>query len=139
MEIQRRWNSGDVVHLSFPMPIRLIASNPRVTDNYNRVALMRGPLVYCVEQTDHPNVDIWNLVLPARTNWEVIHKPDLLGGVVVAQAEALVASDNTWSGELYRPYDGSRPEYKPVQLTAIPYYAWANREPGAMQVWLPIY
>jgi DUF1680 family protein len=139
VEIQRRWNSGDVVHLSFPMPIRLIVSNPRVTDNYNRVALMRGPLVYCVEQTDHPNVDIWNLVLPARTNWEVIHKPDLLGGIVVAQAEALVASDNTWSGELYRPYDGSRPEYKPVQLTAIPYYAWANREPGAMQVWLPIY
>lgn len=138
VEIRRQWNSGDVVHLSFPMPVRLIASNPRVTNDYHRVAVMRGPLVYCVEQVDHPGVDIWNLILPALTDWEVIRKPDVLGGVVVVRTEALAANGSTWSGKLYQPYDVSQVEYKPVQLTAIPYYAWANREPGAMQVWLPI-
>ncbi len=138
VEIRRQWNAGDSVHLSLPMPVRLIASHPRVESNHDRVALMRGPLVYCVEQVDHPDVDIWSLVLPARTDWEVIRKPDMLGGVVVARTEALAISGNTWSGKLYQLYDDLQPEYKPVQLTAIPYYAWANREPGAMQVWLPI-
>jgi DUF1680 family protein len=138
VEIRRHWNTGDVVHLSFPMPVRLLASHPRVTTNYHRVALMRGPLVYCVEQVDHPDVALWNLVLPARTDWEVIRKPQVLSGVVVVRTEARASSDPTWSGKLYRRFEGSEPEYKPVQLTAIPYYAWANREPGAMQVWLPL-
>jgi DUF1680 family protein len=137
VEIQRQWHSGDVVHLSFPMSVRLLASHPRVTNDYHRVAMMRGPLVYCIEQVDHPGVDLWNLLLPARSDWEVIRKPDLLGGVVAVRTEALAANDNTWSGKLYQPYAVSQVEYQPVQLTAIPYYAWANREPGAMQVWLP--
>ncbi len=138
VEVQRQWNSGDVVHLSLPMPLRLIASHPRVENNYNRVALMRGPLVYCVEQVDHPGVEIWNLILPAQPDWEVIRKPDMLEGVVVARTEALASIDNKWSGRLYRPYNDVHLEYRSVQLTAIPYYAWANRDPGAMQVWLPI-
>jgi DUF1680 family protein len=138
VEIRRQWHSGDVVHLSFPMPVRLLASHPRVTNDYHRVAVMRGPLVYCAEQVDHPGIDLWNLILPARSDWEVIRKPDLLGGVVAVRTEALAANDNIWSGKLYQPYDVSQVECKPVRLTAIPYYAWANREPGAMQVWLPI-
>lgn len=141
VEIHREWQSGDVVHLSLPMEIRMLVSNAHVATDYNRVAMMRGPLVYCAEQVDNPGIDLANVILPAKPVWETVDRPDLLGGVRTIQTHALLT--NTGKSDeaetsLYRPYTPTKPTYTSTSLTAIPYYAWANREAGAMQVWLPI-
>jgi DUF1680 family protein len=107
-------------------------------NNLGRVAVVRGPLVYCIEAADHPGVDVWDIVLPAGATWNVTWEPDLLGGVIVARTAALAPVEPRVGGPLYRSYDPSPPRYKAISLAAIPYYAWANREPGPMQVWIPV-
>ncbi|MGI9252520.1 MAG: glycoside hydrolase family 127 protein [Thermomicrobiales bacterium] len=138
--IEREWRAGDTVHLSFPMVVRRIVTHPAVMENEGRIALRRGPLLYCAEGVDHPNTDVWQLTLaddePVTPSW----RPDLLGGVNVLTADALYPSpDPGWDRWLYRGLAETlaRPAvYKHRILTAIPYFAWANREAGAMQVWL---
>lgn len=137
LELRRRWAPGDTVQLSLPMPVRMLASHPYVVNNRGRAALMRGPLVYCVEQADHPGADVWELALPAQPDWRVTHEPGLLGGVTVLRTQALRQVDAA-TGPLYRPFDATPPRYAPAALTAIPYYAWANRDAGPMQAWLPV-
>jgi len=138
LEIRRQWARGDVVRLALPLPVRLVSSHPYVTNNRDRVALLRGPLVYCVEAADHPGVDPWDLVLPAQAAWRVEREPHLLGGVTVLRTDALARVDDGWDGQFYRPFDARPLATTHVLLTAIPYYAWANRAAGPMQVWLPI-
>ncbi|MBA2681264.1 MAG: glycoside hydrolase family 127 protein [Ktedonobacteraceae bacterium] len=139
VEIRREWQSGDVVHLSLPMEVRMLVSNSHVAPDYSRVAMMRGPLVYCAEQVDNPGVDLANVVLPAQPAWETVERPDLLGGIRTIQTRALLTNPQPPDeASLYRSYNAARPTYTSTSLTAIPYYAWANREAGAMQVWLPI-
>jgi len=139
VEVRRAWQPGDVVLLSLPMPVRRVACHPYVTENAGHVALMRGPILYCVEGADHPGLDPRDLVLPADAELSATFQPDLLGGVVTLHGRAqVIPPDDGWSDRLYRTA-GPRPEEprgRPVDLTAIPYYAWANREPGPMQVWL---
>jgi len=133
-----------VVELDLPMPVRRIEAHPYVAENAGRVALMRGPLLYCLEQVDlgltaGQTADLRDVVLPASAPFSVRHEPDLLGGVSVLEAEAMVLPpEGGWAWRLYRaacPH--SAPSYgEAVQIRAVPYYAWANREAGAMQVWL---
>ena len=100
---------------------------------------MRGPLVYCVEQVDNPGVTLTQLTLPDDATVIANDRPDLLGGVVALSGPATVPRpDDAWVGQLYR---ATRPEAvvppaEPVGLTAVPYHAWANREPGPMRVWV---
>ncbi len=136
--IRRKWTAGDVVRLALPMPVRVLSSHPHVVNNRDRVAVMRGPLVYCIEAADHPGIDPWDLVLPAYSEWRAEWRPDLLGGVVTLHTDALTPSHDGWDGRLYRPSPLQRLAATRVPLTAIPYYAWANRAPGPMQVWLPV-
>ncbi len=139
MEIRRQWAQRDVVRLVLPLAVRLLSSHPYVINNRDRVALRRGPLVYCVEAADHPDVDPWDLVLSTDAVWCVAREPDLLGGITVLRTEdACTRGDGGWEGQLYRPFDTASAATTRVPLTAIPYYAWANREAGPMQVWLPI-
>jgi len=138
VEIRRRWARGDVVRLALPLPVRLVSSHPYVINNRDRVALLRGPLVYCLEAADHPGVDPWDLVLPTDAAWRVEREPDLLGGITVLRTDAFMRVDNGWEGRLYRPFDMRSPAPMRVPLTAIPYYAWANRAAGPMLVWLPL-
>ena len=137
VELRRSWQSGDVVELELPMPVRRAYCHPNVPDNVGRVALMRGPLLYCVEAVDVPGVDLRDLVLPADAELCAQFEPDLLGGVatIVGRAQTS-APDEKWAGQLYRtapPVASVEHEFK---FTAIPYYAWANRDAGQMQVWL---
>jgi len=144
VQIRRAWQVGDVVELDLPMPVRRIEAHPYVAENAGRVALMRGPLLYCLEQVDlgltaGQTADLRDVVLPASAPFSVRHEPDLLGGVSVLEAEAMVLPpEGGWAWRLYRaacPH--SAPSYgEAVQIRAVPYYAWANREAGAMQVWL---
>jgi DUF1680 family protein len=142
VELCRRWCSGDHVLLSLPLPIRRIVSHPYVTNNSGRAVLARGPLVYCLEGTDHPGVDVRDLVLPMQTPLQARHEPGLLGGVFTLTGEAIADPPTDWAGRLYRSLtpgekqSAALSEGTTVPIQAIPYYAWANREPGPMQVWI---
>lgn len=137
-EIRREWQTGDVVRLALPMPVVRMESHPYVQTNQGRVALRRGPLVYCLEQTDLGGADPRDVVLPAESELWASWAPDLLEGVVVLKGPALVRdSGSAWKGELYRKAGdtGATPD-RPIELVAVPYYAWANREAGGMAVWI---
>ena len=139
-EIRRTWRAGDTVHLDLPMPVRRVECHPYVAENAGRVALMRGPLLYCVEGADNPGLDPRDLVLPADEEPSANPDPSLLGGVVALDARVeILAPDRSWEDRLYRTArpepEGSR-EAGPTTARAVPYYAWANREPGPMRVWL---
>ena len=118
VHLQRKWQPGDVVELILPLPIHRIHANRNVKDDQGKVALMRGPLIYCLEGVDQPDVDLTRLMLPANSELHATHRPDLLGGVTVIEGQALA------DGETLSP------------LTAIPYYAWQNRGKSAMTVWI---
>ena len=138
-EVRREWRAGDAVCLRYPMPVRLVECHPYVAENSGRVAVIRGPLLYCVEQADNPGIDLRDVVLPTDAALTVSSRPDLLGGVIGLSAPAaVVAPEKGWEDRLYRArrdrVRGRR--IGAVQLVAVPYYTWANREPGAMQVWL---
>lgn len=138
-EVRRVWQPGDTVRLHLPMPVRRMEAHPYVAEDAGRVALMRGPILYCAEGADNPGVDLRDLVLPARTPLSEEPRPGLLGGVVVLTGEAEVSSpDRGWDGRLYRRVSPGL-DQKPTnttELTAIPYHTWANREAGPMRVWL---
>lgn len=131
--LDRRWAPGDEVRLQFVMTVTRIYAHPKVKANHGRVALMRGPLVYCLEAVDHP-VPLQAVRLPREAGFDCQFKPDLLDGVITIQAtaEAVDLTDDDQPLYQRRP-----PRTHPVKLTAIPYYAWDNRESGAMRVWLP--
>jgi uncharacterized protein len=138
-EVRREWRAGETVRLRLPMPARLVECHPYVDENSGQVAIMRGPLLYCVEGVDNPGFDPRDVVLPADADLSVQFRPDLLGGVAVLSVRAEAAApDESWEGRLYRTRrdrgEGRRADA--VELTAVPYYGWANREPGAMRVWL---
>jgi hypothetical protein len=138
-EIRRDWQPGDQVRLTLPMPVQRIECHPYVTENRGRVALMRGPLLYCIEQADQPNIDVRSVVLPPDLALIPEYRPDLLDGVTILRGPARVDELRAeWTQELYRSVQlpTAEPPHQPIEIIAIPYYAWANREPGRMQVWL---
>jgi DUF1680 family protein len=114
--IHRTWEDGDVVLLDLPMPVRLVKAHPKVVEDSGKVALERGPLVYCVEGIDHAGKAL-DLVLPENPQLSVEFVPDLLHGLIVIKGKVLL--------------DGNARE-----LTAIPYYAWCHRGVGEMAVWI---
>jgi DUF1680 family protein len=139
VELHRSWQQGDTVHLDLPMAVRQVESHPYVAGNNGRVALLRGPLLYCIERADNPGFDPLDLYLPAGAAFTVEHHPNLPGGVVALRGPARALPPGAaWEGHLYRPARprAAGPEGRLIEVTAIPYYAWANREPGPMQVWL---
>jgi DUF1680 family protein len=138
VELRCAWTSGDTVRLDLPMPVRLVESHPYVAENRGRVALVRGPLLFCVEEADNPGFDLRDLVLDGETP-SARFAPGLLGGVAVLETRGHTQEpDRGWNESLYRtvrPTCGHQGDTTRV-VVAIPYYSWANREPGAMLVWL---
>jgi uncharacterized protein len=130
--VGREWKGGGVVELNLPMPVQRIAANPNVQADAGRLAIQRGPLVYCLEACDQ-SVPLSALFLPQNAELRAHLRADLLGRVVVVVGLAATAPELEWSKVLYQPV----PAFTPVEITAIPYYAWDNRKPGPMKVWLP--
>jgi DUF1680 family protein len=123
LKITRNWRRGDVVELDLPMPVLRVDSHPNVGGNRGRIAIQRGPVVYCVEGVDHGG-RVRDLYLPAEAELRAEHRPRLLGGVTVVEGTA-------------RRQRESVGDDKAVGLLAVPYAVWANREVGEMDVWLP--
>jgi DUF1680 family protein len=139
LSIRRRWSAGDTVRLRFPIAVKLVEAHPRLAEDAGRWAVTRGPLVYCVEQADHPDVDLDAIVLSREIAFAEEPRPLLLGGVVVLTAPGREDRPVGWEGVLYRSADLARverPRSRPIRITAIPYCTWGNREPGAMRVWV---
>ena len=141
--LKRRWKTGDTVELTLPMRVRLMQGNPVVEELRGQIAVMRGPLVYCLESADLPKgVNVMDVRLPGKIHLQPRFDRQLLGGLVLLEGQALAVVDSDWSGEpydspvLYKEY--APPEPRPVQLRLIPYHAWANRGAGEMTVWLPL-
>lgn len=116
--IERPWAQGDVVELNLPMPVRRVAANESVKDDENKVALTRGPIVYCVEGVDNGS-KVLDLSIPDESEFQIEYRSDLLNGVAVIKGNVVNKSGRQQA------------------LTAIPYYAWAHRGNGEMAVWLP--
>lgn len=130
--IKRTWQDGDVVALDLPMTVERIYAHPAVRADVGSVALQRGPIIFCLEQTDNA-APLHTLSLPKDAELNAHLAADLLGGVVVIDADGSSLADADWSDTLYRT---TPPATQPAHIRAIPYYAWDHREPGAMTVWI---
>jgi hypothetical protein len=141
--IHREWKADSTVRLQLDMTPHLVAANPLVREDYGKVAVQRGPLLYCLEQVDQEERgSIFDVTLSASAgpSWGFTSefRPDILGGIMVLKHQGKATAKPLSEEPLYRSL-GRVPqsEGKEVNLTFIPYYAWANRLPGAMEVWIP--
>ena len=143
LPIRRRWSAADTVTLQFNMAPQVLEANAEVVENNGRVAVQRGPLVYCMEQIDQgENVALKDVALSAGKNsnsgFEETFEKDLLGGVLVLRHPGAAYEESADRSSLYFSHNAPPRKSRPVQLTFIPYYAWANRVQTAMQVWTPM-
>lgn len=127
LQIERKWRKGDVVEIRFDMQPRVVRANEKVIADRGRVAIERGPIVYCAEWPDN-DFNVHNILLNQHPSFQVVDKPDLLYGIREITTDAQALSYDV-AGKL---------AVKDVNLTLIPYYAWAHRGEGDMEVWLPI-
>lgn len=132
--LSQNWQEGDRVELDLPMPVQRIYAHPSVRHDAGRVALQRGPVVYCFEQVDNGE-SLNALSLPDNARFSTRFESDILGGVPVIRSTGLQDSAEDWkTSDLYR---ATKPRPKRIKLTAVPYYAWGNRNPGQeMLVWI---
>lgn len=124
--ISNKWKNGDVVSLEFPMDVRRVACNDKVEANHGKFALQRGPIVYCTEGVDFKDPQILDLILPENAEIS-IEKDTILNGFVALKSRAYQTKRNV---------EGKVELSKEVDFKAIPYYAWAQRTPSPMQVWI---
>jgi len=129
--IAREWQDGDRVRLELEMAVERIHAHPEVRQDAGRIALMRGPLVYCLEGADN-RIGLNRIRVPEDARFDSRFEPDLLGGVVTLSADVEADTTNDWSG-LYRR---EPTKAETTAIKAVPYFAWDNREPGEMLVWL---
>jgi DUF1680 family protein len=137
-KIHRQWEFGDRVRLSLPMPVCKIEAHPYVAENGNRLAITRGPIVYCIEAADHPGFDVRNVRVARDAPWTIGPADGPGGGVNLSTSGIVEELNIDWARKLYRtvpdkPMTISR---RDVAITAIPYCMWANRSAGSMRVWI---
>lgn len=125
LTIDRKWKKGDNIDIHFDMKPRLVKANANVYDDYGRVAVERGPLVYCAEWADN-DFDVFHFILNKNTTFTVNDKPELLGGIKEVTANGLVFTTD----------DHGKVTVDNKIITLIPYYAWCHRGPGKMIVWM---
>lgn len=132
--LNREWKKDDKVELELPMPVQRVAANPKVKADKGLLAIQRGPLVYCVEQDKRGSLS--SVFLPANAELKAVKCGSWFGrvGVIGILGVAREANEKGWNRGLYQSVTLGRD----VNITAIPYCLWDNREPGPMKVWLPI-
>ncbi|SKC03947.1 glycoside hydrolase family 127 protein [Dyadobacter psychrophilus] len=125
--IDRIWQNGDEIEVKLPMEVRQVRARKELKANEGRIALQRGPLVYCVEGADNAG-EVWDLLMPENPTFSIQNGRILDEPIISIQANLL---------KVEAAADGLNVKTKPQLVTAIPYYSWANRGKGPMQVWLP--
>jgi DUF1680 family protein len=125
--ISRTWQKGDVAALHLPVNVHVIVADSLVKDDRNKIALQRGPLVYCLEGPDNSGDKVLNMVVNPHQKFIAAFQPDLLNGVMVIKGKA----------EAVRRTSDGKIETLQEEMTAIPYYTWANRGGNEMTVWIP--
>ena len=137
--ISRLWNPGDTISIHLPMQPVTVTANPRVADDYGRVAVQRGPLIYALEQIDQNGAALGDLFFHPGSLIVAENRRDLLGGIVLLKSAGQVTEKSLGEEPLYQPFSVANNRAKrPVTLTFIPYYAIGNREPTPMEVWVPM-
>lgn len=140
LEVRRRWTSGDRVEIAFDMTPHVLRANPAVTENTGRVAFQRGPVVFCMEGLDQAtrpqqrNLAGFSVRSAGATS--AAYDASLLDGVMVLEHQGS-HEETPPATALYFAADTPPAEAQPTMLKMIPYYAWANRQPSEMQVWIP--
>jgi DUF1680 family protein len=129
--ITRTWKPGDTVRLTLRLEAVEVEAHAFVAEDAGKVAVKVGPLVYCAEEADNGE-RLWAYEIPEVANYEIAWNKDLLGGINTVSVNARLR-DTTTDNRLYREWN---PRYSERKLLLIPYYAWCNREPGNMTVWL---
>lgn len=127
ISINRNWNNNDKINLTLPMEIRMIKANPKIQADKGKIALQRGPLVYCLEWPDNKG-KILNFVVDSAAGFNAEYQSDLLNGITTIKGTAKPTSIINGKIDLGNP----------IEFTAIPYFTWANRGAGEMMVWIPI-
>ncbi|MVN76012.1 glycoside hydrolase family 127 protein [Hymenobacter sp. HMF4947] len=125
--LARKWHRHDVVEVNLPLEVRRVHADSRVKDDLGKVALQRGPVMYCAEWQDNDG-QASNIIVPARATFTAAYQPNLLRGVTTLTATVPVVQLGA---------DGASVSTVARPLVAIPYYAWANRGQGEMTVWFP--
>ncbi|MEO9297281.1 glycoside hydrolase family 127 protein [Devosia alba] len=133
LTIHRTWQASDRVTLDLPMPPTRLYAHPGVIMDAGRVALKRGPLVYCLEEFDNPGGRVQRIKLPRSAELLAEPRADLFGGIVTLTARGTAIDEGDWK-TLYRTTPALQ---TPTSLVAIPYYLWSNRGQGSMMVWVP--
>ncbi|WP_343648622.1 glycoside hydrolase family 127 protein [Enterobacter sp.] len=131
--LTRRWQEGDTVLLTLPMPVRRVYGHPLVRQQAGKVALQRGPLVYCLEEADN-GANLHTLSLPAGSAFRVFEGQGIFAHKMLIQAQGI--GHHTEGSQALWQYDRSPVQPQPRTLTFIPWFSWANRGEGEMRIWV---
>lgn len=132
VSVTRRWKAQEEVRISFDMPVELIQSHPEVRANAGKVALQRGPLVYCLEEADNGE-NLSALSIDTESEFVINKEPELMKEALSVTGKGVRILDDQWENILYQPY---RKQEEEVEIKAIPYFLWGNRKSGEMLVWM---
>jgi DUF1680 family protein len=135
LHITRRWQQGDAIVLTLPMPVRRIYGNPLLRHIAGKVAVQRGPLVYCLEQADNGDA-LHNLWLPQHAAFTTLEGKGVLAHQTVIQAEGIRQTAPQPHAQALWQYDHPSTTRQTQTLTFIPWFSWANRGEGEMRVWV---
>jgi DUF1680 family protein len=125
--LSKTWKKGDVISLELPMDVQKVTSNDKLVNDVGKIALQRGPIMYCAESVDNSGLTS-NLVVPGTSTFKAEYKPELLNGVMVLTRDGVAINVDSENNSV---------SSKPQAVTAIPYYAWAHRGKGEMIIWFP--
>ncbi len=133
--LHRRWQEGDTLVLTLPMPVRRVYGNPQVRQQAGKVAIQRGPLVYCLEEADNGE-GLHNLSLPANSTFRVFEGKGIFAHKMLIQAEGYSRNVAERASQPLWQYDRAPAAPQVKTLTFIPWFSWANRGEGEMRIWV---
>jgi DUF1680 family protein len=133
--LRRKWSSGDTAHLSLPMNVRLVEAHKLVEETRGQIAVLRGPVVYCLESPDVGGADLAELAIPRNAKFRPVNHQIGDLSVTALEGEVLKHEHRDWGSDLYREISSEEPQRVSVRL--VPYFCWDNRGLTEMSIWMP--
>lgn len=127
--IKKKWKAGDKVEISLPMPVRAVVADERVVEDIGKIAIQRGPVMFCIEGPDNSDGHVLSYVFDQSAGYSTEYKPELLNGAQIVKLQGKQAK---------KDLEGNVHTGETKELTLIPYHLWNNRGPAEMMVWLPV-